>query len=117
MAYNQQLVEKIRQALCGQKGVVEKKMFGGMCFMVHGKMCMGVIKDDAMFRLDPKIYDEALKKEGCRPMDFTGRPMKGFVFVGDKAINTKKGLDYWVQLALDFNKKAKPSKKKHQVNL
>ncbi|NGX31429.1 MAG: hypothetical protein K940chlam8_00797 [Chlamydiae bacterium] len=112
MAYNQQLAEKIRQALNNCKGVVEKKMFGGMCFMVHGKMCMGVVKDDAMFRLDPKIYDEALKKEGCRPMDFTGRPMKGFVFVGDKAISTKKDLDYWVQLALDFNKKAKPSKKK-----
>lgn len=69
---------------------------------VHGKMCMGVVKDELMFRLDPKIYDEMLKKSGCRPMDFTGRPMKGFVFVGDKAISTKKDLDDWVQLALDF---------------
>lgn len=78
--------------------------------MVNGKMCVGILKDDLMARIDPAIHDEALQKKGCREMDFTGRPMKGFVFVGPEG--TKGSLDYWVNLALDFNNRAKPSKKR-----
>ena len=65
-----------------------------------------------MVRLDPEVHDSALKKEGCREMNFTSRPMKGFVFVGSKETSNKKDLNYWIDLALDFNKKAKASKKK-----
>lgn len=87
-------------------------MFGGLCFMVNDKMCVGVEQERLMVRLDPERYDEAMEKEGCKPMDFTGKIMKGFVFVDIDALNTKKKLDYWIQLALEFNRKAKATKKK-----
>jgi len=94
------------------KNVEEKAMFGGLCFMVNEKMCVGVEKERLMVRLDPALYDEVMEKEGCRPMDFTGKIMKGYVFVDASALNTRKKLEYWITLELDFNKKAKPSKKK-----
>lgn len=87
-------------------------MFGGLCFMVNDKMCVGVEQERLMVRLDPEKYDEAMEKEGCRPMDFTGKIMKGYVFVDREALNTKKKLEYWVNLALAFNSKAKSSRKK-----
>lgn len=90
----------------------EKKMFGGTCFMVDGKMCVGTNKGDLMVRLDPEIYDEVLKKKGCREMDFTGRPMKGFVFVDGNVLESQGELVYWVGLGLEFNPKARSSKKK-----
>ena len=79
--------------------------------MVQDKMCLGVEQDRLMVRLSPDRYDEAMEKEGCRPMDFTGKAMKGFVFVDLSALN-KKNLEYWVDLALEFNKNAKASQKK-----
>lgn len=93
------------------KKVEEKAMFGGLCFMVNDKMCVGVEKERLMVRLDPAKYDEVIEKDGCKPMDFTGKVMKGYVFVDIDALNTKKKLDYWVQLALEYNKVAKASKK------
>jgi TfoX/Sxy family transcriptional regulator of competence genes len=92
--------------------VTEKAMFGGLCFMVNDKMCVGVEKERLMVRFDPAMQEEILDKEGCRPMDFTGRVMKGYVFVDIDVLNTKKKLDYWIQLALAYNKIAKASKKK-----
>lgn len=94
------------------KKVKEKAMFGGLCFMVNDKMCLGVEKERLMVRLDPARYEEVMKKEGCSPMDFTGKVMRGFVFVDAVVVTTKKKLDYWVQLALEYNKVAKVSKKK-----
>lgn len=94
------------------KKVTEKAMFGGLCFMVNDKMCLGVEKERLMVRLDPARYEEVMEKQGCKPMDFTGKVMKGFVFVDADVLTTKKKLDYWVQLALDYNKVAKASKKK-----
>ena len=111
MAYSEELAHKIRKALVDQKMVEEKKMMGGLTFMVNGKMCIGVLKDAIMARIDPDVYDAALKRRGCRPMDFTGKPMKGFVFVGPEGTGNKKDLDYWIGRALDFNKKAKASRK------
>ena len=110
MAYNENLSNRVRELLNGQTSVEEKKMMGGLTFMVNGKMCLGIVKDDLMARIDPSVYETVLRKEGCREMDFTGRPMKGFVFVGPTGTSNKKDLSYWVDLALDFNKKAKPSK-------
>ncbi len=112
MAYNERLADRIRIALAHRKAVEEKKMMGGLTFMVNGKRCVGVLKDELMIRLDPVIYDIALKRKGCHEMNFTGKPMKGFVFVSPEGTNNKKDLDYWVDLALDFNKKAKASKKR-----
>ena len=113
MAYNEKLAARTREIIAvTHNNVVEKTMFGGLCFMVNDKMCVGVEKERLMVRLDPKIFDEVMEKEGCKPMDFTGRIMKGYVFVDLVALNTKKKLEYWIKLALDYNKIAKASKKK-----
>ncbi len=113
MSFNEKLAGRAREIISlTYKNVEEKKMFGGLCFMVNDKMCIGVEKDRLMVRLDPAKYEEVIEKEGCRPMDFTGKIMKGYVFVDIDALNTKKKLEYWVKLALDFNKFAKSSKKK-----
>ena len=80
--------------------------------MVNDKMCVGVEKERLMLRIDPEKYDDVIEKEGCTPMDFTGKPMKGFVFVDTDVLRTKKQLQYWMNLALEYNKFAKASKKK-----
>lgn len=85
---------------------------GGLTFMLNGKMCVGIVKDELMCRIDPDIYQVALEKNGCRPMDLTGRPMKGWIIVNEYGMKNKKDFDYWIDLALDFNKKAKPYKKR-----
>ena len=113
MAYNEKLADRIREIISlTHKITEEKKMFGGLCFMVNDKMCVGVEQERLMVRLDPALYDEVMEKEGCRPMDFTGKIMKGYVFVDIEALNTKKKLEYWVKLALVYNKLAKASKPK-----
>ena len=113
MAYNEKLADRLREIIAvSHKNVEEKAMFGGLCFMVNDKMCVGVEKERLMLRLDPARYDEVIEKEGCKPMDFTGRIMKGYVFVGIDALNTKKKLEYWMKFALDYNRIAKSSKKK-----
>jgi TfoX/Sxy family transcriptional regulator of competence genes len=113
MAYNEKLANRVREIIAATHSITEeKKMFGGLCFMVNDKMCVGVESERLMIRLDPEVYEEVLEKEGCQPMDFTGKIMKGYVFVDATAVNTKKQLDYWLQLALEYNAKAKSSKKK-----
>ncbi len=113
MAYDEKLADRIREMIAEtHKNIEEKKMFGGLCFMVNDKMCVGVEQERLMVRLDPAKYDEVLEKEGCRPMDFTGKVMKGYVFVDTDVLRTKKQLQYWINLALDYNKIAKASKKK-----
>ena len=112
MAYNQRLAERIREMLTETKKVTEKEMMGGLTFMVNDKMCIGIIKDEMMCRINPDIQEVALSKTGCRIMDFTGRPMKGYVMVDETGVKSKKDFDYWIGLCLEFNKKAKSSKKK-----
>jgi TfoX/Sxy family transcriptional regulator of competence genes len=112
MAYSEKMADRIRKALAAQKNIEEKKMFGGLCFMVNDKMCIGVNQDEIMCRIDPDLYDEAVERNGARPMDFTGRPMKGYVFVSEDGIKKKSDFDYWIKHCLEFNKKAKASKKK-----
>jgi len=112
MAYNQQLSNRIRESLTHINKVEEKAMFGGICFMVNDKMCIGVVKDEMMCRIDPDIYNETLEKQGCRAMDFNGKIMTGFVFVDEYGMKTKSDFNYWISLCLDFNPKAKSSKRK-----
>jgi TfoX/Sxy family transcriptional regulator of competence genes len=116
MAYNEKLADRTREliAMVTDK-VEEKKMFGGLCFMVNGKMCLGVEKERLMVRIDPTRYDEVMELEGCHPMDFTGKVMKGFVFVDIDALSTKKKLQFWVNLSLEYNKIAKASKNKKKL--
>lgn len=113
MAYNEKLADRTREIISlTHKDIEEKKMFGGLCFMVDEKMCIGVEEERLMVRLDPAKYDEVINKEGCRPMDFTGKVMKGYVFVDANTLGTRKELEYWIGLALEYNKVAKKSKKK-----
>ena len=113
MAYNEYLGERISSYL-RNKGIAfeEKKMMGGLAFMVDEKMCVGVVNENLMARIDPEGMVDALRKKGCKPMDFTGRPMKGFVFVEPIGMDMDEELEAWVDLALDFNPRAKSSKKK-----
>lgn len=112
MAYNEKLADRIREAICEIPKVEEKQMMGGLTFMVNGKMCVGIIKEEMMCRIDPAIHETEIEKQGCRTMDFTKRPMKGYVMVDDTGMMTKKEFDYWINLCLEFNNKAKSSKKK-----
>lgn len=112
MPYNELLAQRIREMLANHPFVSEKKMMGGLCFMVDGKMCVGIVHDDLMARLDPGDFEAAMRVKGCREMDFTGRPFKGFVFVGPEGIDNNEDLRYWIDLALKFNPFAKASPKK-----
>jgi Regulator of competence-specific genes len=112
MAYNQNLANRIREQVQFLNNVEEKEMMGGLCFLLNDKMFVGIVKDEMMCRFDPALYDEALEKQGCHEMDFTGRPMKGWVLLDETALKTVEELDYWIVLAVDYNKFAKSSKKK-----
>lgn len=110
MAYSEQLAGRIRQRFANLPNIEEKEMMGGLTFMYNNKMCVGIIKDELMCRIDPTLHDKAIEKFGCRTMDFTRRPMKGYVMIDDSGMKTQKGFDYWIDLALDINKKAKSGK-------
>jgi TfoX/Sxy family transcriptional regulator of competence genes len=113
MAYNEHLAERIERILVAKKvDFFAKKMMGGLTFMVDNKMCVGIVKDDLMARIGTDNYEMALTKNGCREMNFTGRTMKGYVFVNPEGVDFEEDLEYWIQLALDFNPLAKASKKK-----
>ena len=111
MAYDEKLAIRIRKALSGLKKVEEKKMMGGLTFMVNGKMCIGIIKDELMCRIDPAIYNDCLQKKGCHIMAFTGKPLKGFVLVNNEGMKAKKDFDFWITISLEFNKKSKAYKR------
>jgi len=102
MAYSEELAERIRDVIGTPPELAEKVMFGGMGFMVQGNMAVGVIGDELMVRIDKAATDEALTKPGTRIFDFTGRPMKGWVMVGELGISTPEGLDNWVQQGVEF---------------
>lgn len=118
MAYDEFLVDRVRQVL-NEKSIYfeEKKMMGGLCFMVDSKMCVGVDIDKnigtsrIMARIGEDKYQQALQKNGCSEFNITGRAMKGFVFVSAEGIDMQKDLEYWIQLCLDYNPLAKSSKK------
>ena len=102
MAYDEALAERIRAVLAGRDDVTERRMFGGIAFMAHGNMCCGVSGEDLMVRLGEDGADAALDEPGARPMDFTGRPMKGYAFVGPAHTATDEALRDWVQRTLAF---------------
>jgi len=113
MPYDEKLAERLRKVLAPHKKYIEEKnMMGGLTFMLRDKMCVGVLKDELMCRIDPEIHNDAIKKKGCRTMDFTKKPMKGFVFVNPLGTTSQKDLEHWIGLSVDFNAKAKASKKK-----
>jgi len=102
VAYNEELGSRIREILTEAGDVEDRKMFGGLAFMVGGHMCVGVIGDDLMARVGPDAHEQALEKPHARPMDFSGRPMKGYVYVAPSGLRTEAKLRGWIQLARDF---------------
>jgi len=112
MPYDEKLADRVREYIARtHDDIEEKKMFGGLCFMVNGKMCVGVEAERLMMRINPAIYEELLEKDGVSPMDFTGKSMKGYIYVDSDVLRTDKQLAPWMDLALDFNRFAKSSKK------
>ena len=119
MAYDEFLADRVRNIL-GEKQVhfSELKMMGGLCFKVDNKMLCGIHIDKKygdsllMARIGESAYEKELSKEECLPMDFTGRPMKGYVFVTPDGFDTDINLDYWLDLCIAFNPLAKSSKRK-----
>lgn len=110
MAYSEYVVERVRNRLQSAGVLEEKKMMGGYLFMVNGKMCVGVDRDKItqqdrlMVRVGKLNYEELLGKEGSRKMDFTGRPMRGFLFIYPEGFDAEEDLDFWIGKALEFNK-------------
>lgn len=102
MAYDDNLARRIRKALAGQPGLIEKKMFGGVSFMLRGNMAGGVLKDEMMVRIDPDQHDAAVAIPYVRTFDYTGRPMKGWILVGPKACASDKELKEWVQKGVQY---------------
>jgi len=112
MAYDEKLVNRLREKLADLPNIVEKPMMGGLTFMYHDKMCVGVYKDRLMCRIDPAMHASLVEKQGCKTMDFGKGPMIGYILIDETGIRTKKEFDFWIGLALDFNQYATMSKKK-----
>ncbi len=114
MAYDERLAARVRKALARRRMVTEKKMFGSIAFLWRGHMCCGVLNDDLVLRVGPDRYEEALAQPHARPMDFTGRAFKGFVYVGPGGCRTGKALAKWLARALD-HVWALPAKRKRKT--
>jgi hypothetical protein len=95
MAYDERLANRIRRVLTGPE-VEERRMFGGLCFLVEGRMCCGVVGQDLMARVAAAAHDAALRERHVRPMDFTGRPLRGFVYVSPAGVRTPAALRKWI---------------------
>jgi TfoX/Sxy family transcriptional regulator of competence genes len=102
MAYDEAVAQRVRKAIESRDGLSERKMFGGLCLMLHGNMFAGIINDELMLRVGPENSDELLAQPGARPMDFTGKPMKGYLYVASSAFATPDGLNQWLGHALSF---------------
>ena len=113
MPFDQKLADRIREYLSGQPHleIEEKKMFGGLAFMINGKMCVNVSGNDLMCRFDPDLTQEVAAKNGYRPMVMKGKEYKGYCYVAPTGFKNRKDFEYWMKLCLDFNRRSKSSKK------
>ena len=102
MAYDEKLATRIRKQLGKKKGLVEKKMFGGLAFLLNGNMCCGVSRDEMIVRLDPEATAQAIKKPNVRIFDITGRQMKGWILIAGEGLKTKASLSKWVEIAVEY---------------
>lgn len=109
MAYDEKLADRIRRAVGPRADVTEKKMFGGIAFMLKGKMFAGIVKNDLMVRVGPDHYEAALAKSHVRPMDFTGTPMNGYVYVAPDGCRTARAVRHWVERGTEFVATLKPA--------
>ena len=108
MAYDEKLASRVRQALTRRAVIEERAMFGGVAFMARGHMCCGVVTNKLMVRINPDAYDALLTEPGARPMDFTGRSMRGFLYVSSVGISTPSALNRWIERALSFAESRPP---------
>ena len=104
MGFDERLADRVRKVLAEEVEASEKKMFDGLSFMVRRNMCYSIVEDDLVVRVGPDRYDEALTRRDTRPMDFTGKPLRGYVYVGSEGYRSTKALRDWVGRALEFNK-------------
>jgi len=102
MAFDEDLAERIRETLGVDLSISERKMFGGLCFMSDGNMCFGILGSEIMVRVGPDAYAAALRLPYAREMDFTGRSMRGMVFVGDDGIENDNDLESWLERGLSY---------------
>lgn len=112
MPYSESLAARVRKRLSKEPEVEEKAMMGGLVFLVDDKMCVCILDDSLMVRVDPADVPELLRRPGASPMAFTGRTMKSFVVVGPEGIEDRSDFESWIALALEFNPRAKKSKGK-----
>ncbi|QPH41615.1 TfoX/Sxy family protein [Pedobacter endophyticus] len=112
--YNEALANRIAEKLMHLPDVEEKEMFTGLIFMVDGKMCVGVSKNDLMLRLNPDDIERLNDKDGWEQMTMGGKRMSGYILVSEDVLNRNDELDFWIKLALDFNPIAKSSKKRYK---
>ncbi len=113
MAYDESLAARIRRVMQDWPDVMERKMFGGLAFLLRGHMCCGIVNRDLMVRVGPGEYERALSKAHVRPMDFTGRPLKGMVYVAQSGLRTETALRHWIHRGASFTKTL-PDKKTDQ---
>ena len=114
MAYDDKLAARIRKTLSEIENLIveEKRMFRGIAFMVNGKMCLNVSNDELMCRINPDLQEDLAARNGCRPVIMRGKPAKGYIYVSQDVLEIQKDYDFWINLCLEFNRIAKPSKKK-----
>tara|TARA_R110000868_G_scaffold28157_9_gene105956 strand:+ start:373 stop:717 length:345 start_codon:yes stop_codon:yes gene_type:complete len=114
MAYSEYLADRVRIRLKGKGELEEKKMMSGLTFMMNGKMCLGIMfdkkseEDRLMLRVGKLNYEALLNLPGSKPMDFTGKPIRGFLFIEPDGFDTENDLDFWVEKALEFNRLLNP---------
>jgi TfoX/Sxy family transcriptional regulator of competence genes len=108
MPYDEGVAQRVREALADERGLTERRMFGGIAFMLRGNMCCGVVGEELMLRVGPDAYDEALAERHARPMDFTGRPMRGLVYVAGPGFESDADLAGWVGRAAHFARSLPP---------
>ena len=102
MAFDKGLAERVREILQARPGITERRMFGGLAFMSHGHMFVGVLGSSLMARVGPDEYAKALLKRHVREMDFTGKPMRGYVFVDSAGLESDSDLEHWVSTCLEY---------------
>ena len=112
MAYDEKLAERVRKSLEGRRGVTERRMFGGLAFMLRGHTCCGLVGDELMVRVGPDAYEAALARPHAREMDFTGRPLRGYVYVGREGLGTQRSVTAWVERGVTFAASRPPKKKR-----
>lgn len=111
MAYDHRLADRIRSVLASERGISERQMFGGLAFMARGHMCCGVVGSDLMVRVGPDAHDRALARKHVRPMDFTGRPLRGMVYVDAAGCGSARSLRSWIEQGLSFVRSLPPKRR------